>query len=170
MLTLSLLYVFCYSLTLLAIFFYLREYTTLRSVNKVHLKPMIALLANYHPHKQLCYILIAQLSGIAPSFLFFIKFKYLIGVLTYTHIFSVLVIFLNLLITTFFYLQVISKNTPRNLVRVYNTLFKIKKQNNLKQQARAFRTASFCYILCTLSAFSVFILPALGVILENCLR
>lgn len=161
MLTISLMYLMLYVFTLSAFFIFIAAYNGTSATNSVHIKIILMSASKYHPQNFIFKLLFIQLSGLAPSFLFFIKFNFFITCLNTSHLFTVFVIFLNLLLTTFFYLQLVTKTPQKINTQVYNIIFPKQKNIYLKKATSHFSASLFCVATVVLSSISVIFLPSL---------
>lgn len=167
MLTLSLLYLTCYLLTLLSLFVYLTSHNFLQNTTKVSFSSLVAFISEYTADGILFRVLLAHLSGVAPAFLFYLKFNLVITALEYTHIISAIIIFSNLLLATFFYLRLLSKSNHKLSQKMHKTILGRGGKGCFSRNKRLYWGTYFCLTTIIISTLGVNILPGFFVILEQ---
>lgn len=94
-----------------------------------------------------------QLSGFPPVFIFFLKFNFLFSLLKYSSFFIQVLVFINLLLGMFFYIQIFSITS-----KVYSGFFlKTFVKNNKILQKNSYLITEKYYLLCTMLAYFLFI-------------
>ncbi len=124
MFTLTILYILFYIITLVQILWYLEAHKFISSFTQLSFTNAWQGVANYAYCGWVFQLLLLQLSGLPPVFIFFLKVNLLALSLKYTTIFLQVLIFINLLLSMFFYLQ------------IFNTTSDNMSKQNLKLMAR----------------------------------
>ncbi len=152
--------------TLVSVLLFLQSHNLLKASNKLNFNSIISFISNYTRAGFLFRILLAQLSGVAPAFLFYLKFNLVITALENTHIIASLLIIINLLLATFFYLSLLVRTEVRLTKKIHNTCCQHKKFNNLKSNNNVYWSTYFCVFTLLLSFAGLFFLPCFFIILE----
>lgn len=150
------LYIVTYVLTFLLIFYYFFVHNININIAQKNFTAVWSGLGMYFRQSWLFKFLIFQLSGLPPVFFFFLKFSFLIGSIEYINLVYVALLFLNIILGTFFYLQIFfSTNTKvdNNLLRSFvedSPILVTTKKVNVK------KLYSCTYIIVTFLFFNIF--------------
>lgn len=126
------LYLILYTITYLYILNYLSHICVINSVEQMYLTYLLNILKIYTKNNPIIYLLFI-LSGLPPVSFFFVKFNFLITCYHNTNIFVLMLIFFNILLSMFFYLQIF--NTGNNMLKVpVKTLLLLKNNKILQKQ------------------------------------
>lgn len=106
MFTFMILYVIGYFLTLSVLFFYILSYDLTEYVAQNSFTVVWFNLIKYFSNGWVLKFLLLQLSGLPPFFFFFVKFDFLLKSIISITLYLQILLFLNLLVGTFFYLKI----------------------------------------------------------------
>jgi NADH:ubiquinone oxidoreductase subunit 2 (subunit N) len=108
MFTYVIIYICLYFLTLGTLFFFLFAHRANPDCTKWSFVKFLSAYSTYSPYGWVIKFLLLQLGGIPPFFFFVIKMNFVIMSFAFVDIFLVLLIFLNVLLSMFFYLKIFS--------------------------------------------------------------
>lgn len=147
------LYIVFYYLNFICIFYFLSIYNLNKQFNQVNLFKLFSLVQTYTNHGWLFKLLFLCLSGLPPFFFFFIKFNFLIVGFVKTSLFIQFLIFLNIVISTVFYLKIfLIKNFKytnadlKNLALQNKILNKQNKTQSVLKYTYMWRIGLFLFI------------------------
>ena len=108
MFTYVVIYICLYFLTLGTLAFFLFVHRANTNCTKWSFVKFLSAYSTYSPYGWVIKFLLLQLGGIPPFFFFVIKMNFVVISLAFVDIFAVILIFLNVLLSMFFYLKVFS--------------------------------------------------------------
>lgn len=127
MFTFIFLYVSFYYITLAFIFFFFSVYNFPKNFLQFNNKKLWQIIDVYLPTPWFFKLLFLQLSGLPPMIFFFIKFNFLLAAIPHTTIIVQLLVFLNTLVSSFFYLNLFSS---KNIIVNRDDLKSLTKHNS----------------------------------------
>lgn len=133
MFTFSILYASFYIIALMLLLRFLRSHYLGKSLTQLTFAQIWQGIVQYTASSWLFRIILFQIAGLPPVFLFFVKFNFLIDILKFTHLFIQVLAFLNLLLGMFFYIRVFS-NTNRAYITHTLKVFIRESKWHLQQQ------------------------------------
>lgn len=156
MFTLTVLYILFYILTLIQLLWYFEAHKLTKSLTQLSFTNAWQGISNYVANDWVFKFLILQLAGLPPVFAFFIKVNLLTLSLKYTNILLIFLIFLNLLMSVFFYLQIFSTTNMVTPKLVLKTLVAESPMLGNKKESDSVRRYNFYLFFCIISFFSFF--------------
>ena len=154
--TLTLLYILYYILNLIQILWYFEAHKLIKSLTQLSFSNAWQGISNYVANGWVFKFLILQLAGLPPFFSFFLKVNLLSLSLKYTNIFLIILIFCNLLMSVFFYLQIFSTTNVIHSKLILKTLASESSMIDAKKESRSMRKYNFYLFFCTMTFFSTF--------------
>lgn len=141
MFTFIFLYILFYYITLFFVFFFFNIFNLPKNFLQLNVSDLWQLLSVYMPNSWNFKLLFLQLSGLPPMFFFYIKFNFLLASIEYTTIFIQILIFVNLLCGTFFYLKLFATKNKK----ILNNNLKLLAENNSILRNNSFERTSVKY-------------------------
>lgn len=143
MFTLVYFYVSIYVVNLILIFFFFYVHRMPSAIVQYNFTTLWALISKYFSQSWIFKALVFQLSGLPPVFFFLCKFNLLLNSLQYVNFFFFLFIFINLLLSMFFYLKVFF-NTTGDLTNE-QLAFLCANKAILDVQKKKYTNQIYCY-------------------------
>lgn len=100
-------------LTIISLFLYLIIYNASGSLTQKSFSNVWLISTLYAKQGWVLKFLIFQLSGLPPVFFFLIKFSFLVRLLPYLSFFLIIIVFLNLMLSAFFYLKIFNTTSDK---------------------------------------------------------
>lgn len=151
MFTLVVLYIFFYILTIAQIMWFCQLHGLTKNLTQMSFTNVWRGLTTYVKGGWVLKFLIIQLSGLPPVFVFFIKVNLISLSLKFASPFLQLLIFINLLLSMFFYLQIFSTTSDMPSKAILKDLTQgvsIMKRGELTQSRRKYNFyLFFCFVL-----------------------
>ena len=151
------LYILFYLLTVLILFYYFFVYRAHNSITQLTFSQIWSATTLYFKQSWIFRFLILQLSGLPPVFFFFLKFSFLLSSFNYLTIFLIVLIFINLLLSVFFYLKVYSATevkTSNILLKKLTVDSPLSKTLTKKFAKREYAFTYFAILFIFISLFS----------------
>lgn len=152
------LYIIFYYLNLICIFYFFSMYNMNKQFTQVNLFKIFSLIKLYTKHSWLIQLLFICLSGLPPFFFFFIKFNFLTIGFVKTSIFIQFLIFLNIVISTVFYLKIFlikNFNYTNNDLKVLALSNKTLAKQNKKQTMLKYNYMWKIFLFLFVNIFSI---------------